>query len=306
MKKLLVILSLAFVMPSIADTDYTTNNSYNNSCTIDLLGVSSGQTGIAYATFEANTYNCSAGYYLPANVDECTLCLANNICSGGTYTFNETISQGIQSCASGTFSPTGSSVCYPHIIHVGNNNVIYLKSNKQSYPSLNVKIGQDTFYANMSTIRMTMNKDSTNYFHVQWGNNDYYVCDDTMYGTYDFSTLDASIRGTDHAYNNEARTWKVTFPYGVMSGKALCSSTPGTDSVAGNPDLTESYQYCWCKATEFMPKDDNQVYGNASVSAWVFRYDNESAYYCNAYCPFYCAGAVKLFPDFRRAIFGVR
>jgi hypothetical protein len=130
------------------------------------------------AVFEANSHTCSSGQYLPAGVDACTLCPVNNICAGGTYSFNETVAQGIQSCASGTFAPTGSTACYPHILHVGNDNV-YLKSTKQTTPSLNIRIGNDIFYANMTTVRTTMNKDSSHYFHVQWGNNDYYVCDDT-------------------------------------------------------------------------------------------------------------------------------
>ena len=132
------------------------------------------------AIYVPNSHTCSSGYYLPAGVDECTLCPSGNACVGGTYSFNETADQGIVACAAPTpYAPTGSAVCYPHILHVGND-VIYLKSTKQTTPSLNIRIGNDIFYANMTTVRTRMNKDSIHYFHVQWGNNDYYVCDDTM------------------------------------------------------------------------------------------------------------------------------
>ena len=141
-------------------------------------GCSYGVGGKMAAVFEPNSHECSSGYYLPANVDACTICPTNNICSGGTYSFNETTDQGIQSCASGTFAPTGSAVCYPHILHVGDSNV-YLKSTKQTTPSLNFRIGNDIFYANMTTTRTRMNKDSTHYFHAQWADNHYYICDDT-------------------------------------------------------------------------------------------------------------------------------
>ena len=144
----------------------------NNVCAINF------PNGL-FAVYEPNSYACNPGYYLPADAIACVQCPLNNACVGGTYTFNERISQGIQSCASGTFSPTGSSVCYPHILHVGDSNV-YLKSTKQTTPSLNIRIGNDVFYANMTTVRTRMNKDSSHYFHVQWDNNDYYVCDDTM------------------------------------------------------------------------------------------------------------------------------
>ena len=131
------------------------------------------------ADFTPNEHTCLSGYYLPANVDECTICPTNSICSGGTYSFNETLAQGIQSCANGTFAPSGSAVCYPHILHVGDS-IVYLKSTKQTTPSLNLRIGGDVFYANMTTERTRMSKDSSHYLHIKTADNvHYYVCDDT-------------------------------------------------------------------------------------------------------------------------------
>ena len=134
------------------------------------------------ATYQINSYNCNVGYYLPADGIECVICPMNNICIGGTFTYNETTDQGIEPCPNGYFSPAGSdSVCYPHILHVGDSN-IYLRSTKLTTPSLNIKIGNDVFYANMTTERTRMNKDSSHYLHVKTADNvHYYVCDDTMY-----------------------------------------------------------------------------------------------------------------------------
>ena len=133
------------------------------------------------AKYAPNSHTCSSGYYLPAGVDACTLCPSGNACVGGTYSFNETMDQGIISCT-GAFAPTGSAVCYPHILHVGDSNV-YLRSTKLTTPSLNIKIGNDVFYANMTTVRTRMNKDSSHYLHVKTADNvHYYVCDDTTYG----------------------------------------------------------------------------------------------------------------------------
>ena len=154
--------------------------SSQNSCMIGLLDVDNNNNSVLYAMFTPNEHTCSSGYYLPANIDECTICPANSACIGGTYSFNETTDQGIQSCANGTFSPTGSAVCYPHILHVGNDNV-YLRSTKQTTPSLNIQIGNDIFYANMTTVPTYMNKDSSHYLHILYEGDDYYVCDDTTY-----------------------------------------------------------------------------------------------------------------------------
>ena len=153
-------------------------------CTCNTGYTANGaQNGSTYSTngcveIDNSVLSCDAGYYLPANVSECALCLENSVCSGGLYNFNETSDQGIQSCASGTFAPTGAAVCYPHKLHVGND-VVYLRATKITTPSLNVQIGNDTFYANMTTVQTKMNKDSEHYFHVQWPDNDYYICDDT-------------------------------------------------------------------------------------------------------------------------------
>ena len=160
---------ISYVKPISANINY--------GCDKGLLFPQNHTTEI-FAVFEPLTMTCNAGQYLPANAIACVQCPLNNACAGGTYSFNETVAQGITACVSGTFAPTGSSVCYPHILHVGNDN-IYLKSTKQTTPSLNIRIGNDIFYANMTTVRTRMNKDSSHYFHVQWDNNDYYVCDDT-------------------------------------------------------------------------------------------------------------------------------
>lgn len=132
------------------------------------------------ATFAPKEYNCNPGYYLPADAITCVQCPSNSACSGGTYSFNETTAQGIVACDAGTYSPTGSAVCYQHILHVGDNN-IYLRDNKLTVPSLNIQIGNDIFYANMTTVPTYMNKDSSHYLHIQYEGDDYYVCDDTTY-----------------------------------------------------------------------------------------------------------------------------
>ena len=134
------------------------------------------------ASFIPNTHTCTPGYYLPANIDECTICPNDNYCVGGTYTFNETTSQGIEACSGNTpYAPTGSAICYEHILHVGEDTV-YLKSDKLTTPSLNIGMDDGIFYANMTTEPTLMNKDSEHYLKLEFNNTVYYVCDDTTCG----------------------------------------------------------------------------------------------------------------------------
>lgn len=80
---------------NIFKTQITENAS--NGCKVDFLKASENNAFIM-ATFSPNVHVCSAGTYLPANIDECRECPANNYCGGGTYTFNETSDQGIIPC----------------------------------------------------------------------------------------------------------------------------------------------------------------------------------------------------------------
>ena len=150
------------------------NTNINNMCAVNLPNVLS-------AFYEPNSHTCNPGYYLPAGIDACTLCPAGSACVGGTYSFNENVSQGIVACEGG-FSPAGSAVCCQHILHVGDD-IVYLRDNKLTTPSLNIQIGNDIFYANMTTTPTYMNKDSTHYLHILYEGDDYYVCDDTTYVT---------------------------------------------------------------------------------------------------------------------------
>ena len=150
-------------------TQYTCSNNFlrANNNTSDMLPV-----------FAPNQHTCTPGYYLPAGVDECTICPQNNKCIGGTYTFNETTTQGIEPCPNGTYAPGGTAYCYEHILHVGDD-VVYLKSDKLTIPSLNIGMNDGIFYANMTTEPTLMNKDSEHYLKLEFNNTVYYVCDDT-------------------------------------------------------------------------------------------------------------------------------
>ena len=137
-----------------------------------------------YATYEKNRYTCSPGYYLPANAVACTICPANSYCPGGTYTFDETTTQGITPCASGLYAPPGmweSAQC-GRILHIGEN-VLYLRATKKTTPSLNVDINGDgipDYFGNMSTADVPMHTGTTTHLKVEYNNITYSICDDTV------------------------------------------------------------------------------------------------------------------------------
>ena len=86
------------------------------------------------------------------------------------------------SCPVNYFVPEGfPTMCFPHRLHVGDN-LVYLKSEKLTTPSLNVQIGNDMFYANMTTTPTYMNAATEHYLKMSFDNTVYYVCDDTTYG----------------------------------------------------------------------------------------------------------------------------
>jgi len=125
--------------------------------------------------------SCDAGEYLPAHGYRCETCPENSYCSGGTYTFNETVTQGIESCPNNWYSPSGmSSVAQcGRILHIGED-MLYLRSVKQTIPSLNVKIGNNVYYGNMTINDVPMNTNTERKLKLRFNDITYSVYDDTV------------------------------------------------------------------------------------------------------------------------------
>jgi len=147
-----------------------------NGCNVGLIA-----DDFLYAQFTPNEHTCPIGQYMPANYDGCVACPADSYCAGGTYTFNETVTQGIESCPNNWYSPAGSSSVAQcgRILHVGDS-VVYLRSVKQTTPSLNVQIGDDIFYGNMTTADVPMNINTERKLKVSYDDTTYSVYDDTV------------------------------------------------------------------------------------------------------------------------------
>lgn len=81
---LFIIFTILISYPIIADELHT--NTIVNDC---------GNTLSFSAVYEAISYDCGLGYFLPAGATACTPCPAGFTCSGGTFTFNSNITQGL-------------------------------------------------------------------------------------------------------------------------------------------------------------------------------------------------------------------
>ncbi len=124
---------------------------------------------------------CAAGTYLPAAYNECTACAAGSYCTGGTYDFNASASQGIAACAAGLYSPAGMSNANQcgHILHFGDA-TLYLHGVKKTTPAMHVRVGNDIFYGNMTTADVPMNVGTTQKLKVKYGGVTYSIYDDTV------------------------------------------------------------------------------------------------------------------------------
>lgn len=175
-----------------------------NGCKEDFLGAYNNSANIT-ATFTPNVHTCSAGYYLPANIDECTICLNDHYCPGGTYTFNETIDQGITACPEAhPFAPAGmwlESQC-GRKLHIEDNtfhNILYMHQQpaNPTYHQLKIQYSENgTIYSANAVLRdMTpgapfpkVSAGATKGLHVLIhetlngieGDYEYLICDDSV------------------------------------------------------------------------------------------------------------------------------
>jgi len=159
--------------------------SYAKQMNADIVhGCDAGVSGVWTALFEPNQHNCAQGSYLPANTDGCRLCPADSYCVGGTYTFNETLTQGIVSCASGLYSPSGmweAAQC-GRILHVGDG-FVYLRATKKTSPALHLDLDHDgvaDYFGNMTTLDVPMSRETQRKLKVRYNNTTYSIYDDSV------------------------------------------------------------------------------------------------------------------------------
>ena len=288
------------------------------------------------AVFEVNTYNCSEGYYLPANAEGCQACITGYTCPGGLFQFNENFAQGIVfdtlisnnisgGCNTETLSAHGEQAVLnarfePNtiVLHWYNGN------DELTVPAASQSCMYDGTLTPPATIPTR-----TGYTFKGWRvkscfasqvcsltgsavNGLTYDYDDST--TYGFYGHNGQNKQNADIYGLTVGGWVVKDTSGgIIKGIASCNSTNGAgvyDSCAsdaikpGNTfSSSSSGQYCWCKISSYTPSGGSAC--NVASPSWVFYYDLESASDCAASCAFYCATYVMFLPDFRLAVVGV-
>lgn len=161
----------------------------------DAIGSCSGMFSQSLtAIFEPIVYTCSYGFYLPAGNDwindteGCRKCLNNNYCHGGTYTFNETIAQGIAPCPdSYPYAPVGmwdENQCGRKLYIDGDFLYVHKSPAAPAEHRLYVKFGDSVYSANATPVsenadlKMSVNAQHT--LHVKIDGIEYLVHDDSV------------------------------------------------------------------------------------------------------------------------------
>ena len=101
--------------------------------------------------------------------------------------------------------------------------------------------------------------------------------------------------------------WKAVFSWGKIYGMSMCSSTTGTLGTTGTPTETSGGQYCWCRATGYVPNVENTRYAPTSAG-WVFNSNcrlSDGSNICRSVCAGRCAHRITDYydSDFIRALF---
>ena len=112
---------------------------------------------------------------------------------------------------------------------------------------------------------------------------------------------------------------------GTVNGEARCTSVAGSNDassstptkfsqltsanqtawgVAFTSSTVSNYLQCWCKIDGVTPTSGNAI-SPMGATEWVFRSTGSSAADCANGCAYACADSVRIYSDFRKAVFGL-
>ena len=137
---------------------------------------------------------------------------------------------------------------------------------------------------------------------------------------YGYTCLDGTAGSKESTYGLTVGSgqWAAQFSYGTVWGMAKCSETSGNSSSSTWPASSKSDWlktpsdttggYCWCQVTGFTASGNSYASGpqctTTASSLWVFSSNFRSSGNCASNCAYNCGAGVRMFADFRSAMFG--
>ncbi len=295
-------------------------------------------------TCPANTYSgigatscdsCLTNYVAPAGSTSVSDCEIH--CDGGYYieTANDTecSAVGAGHWAAESWTPQGQAGSYTNcaaglttigygvgadeagdcgrVLHVGANH-IYLRSDRKTDKTLNVKIGGTVLYGNMANAEVNMSNNVDHSLKIKVGNTTYSVYDDSgetymsPAGGSESITLDPATAATSFvparfdSGNNSSSGWSAEFDNVTLSGVSVCDTTEVASRTIADAGFTPngSGKQCWC-----------QITSPVQSARWVTPNKAGNATTCAQNCGFYCAsnvgGTSSNHQNFKRNLYSV-
>lgn len=291
--KLILTSMLAIIVatPAIAavgDTNFETNQSGVSSCAIDVLGVDEN-TANAEAAWQALTYSCPAGTYLPDGDtwdtdnqytnNNCATCPTGSYCAGSgstPFTYSESADQGITACPSGypnsSAHSSAESSCYRTCAA---SDVAHLKSGGT--------VSGRYYSGNNNQCEPADAQQCAGGYHYVAGVPDLWSIDQNAIHGVDY--LDGMlVVNISNYYENVSGTLAFQSQCSTQSGTAIDGANVTTLSTL--PD--SAGQYCWCQLSQYRIINSGVTTTYRTPGPWVSIKDMDSASSCASGCLMLC------------------
>lgn len=295
--KLILTSMLAIIVatPAIAavgDTNFEINQSDVSSCAIDVLGVDEN-TANAEAAWQALTYSCPAGTYLPDGDtwdtdnqytnNNCATCPTGSYCAGSgstPFTYSESADQGITACPSGypnsSAHSSAESSCYRTCAA---SDVAHLKSGGT--------VSGRYYSGNNNQCEPADAQQCAGGYHYVAGVPDLLPIIENGIPAFEYMD-DNIILSVDNSYEFTRIMAVITPQCSTQSGTAIDGANVTTLSTL--PD--SAGQYCWCQLFRYRVTIGGVNTDYTTPGPWVSIKDMNSASSCASGCSNLCGSVI--------------